>query len=130
MNEKEKEQQHALCARDCEEQQGADLSFEKFWNAYKVNLAMWPNRKEATRREWNKRSDLAKKALIDAALKNESDYGTKNPVFFVADFPEPQPVFLRGDEPGDIVQVRYNGAYKLCYRDTMRLFNLEFVRNW
>ena len=29
MNEKEKEQQRALCARDCEKQQGADLSFEK-----------------------------------------------------------------------------------------------------
>ena len=30
MNAKEKEQQRALCARDCEKQQGADLSFEKF----------------------------------------------------------------------------------------------------
>jgi len=130
MNEKEKEQPRALCTHDGEEQQGADLSFEKFWNAYNVNLAMWPNRMEATRREWNKRSDLAKKALIDDALKNKSDYGTKNPVFFVADFPEPQPTFLRGDEPGDIVQVRYNGAYKLCYRTTMELFGLEWVRDW
>jgi len=137
MNEKEKEQQRALCARDCEEQQGADLSFEKFWNAYKVNLAMWPNRKEATRREWNKRSDLAKKALIDAALKNESDYGTKNPVFFVADFPEPQPHFLSGQEQDrlreqgiPLVQVKHNGKFLICTRDTMTLFNLEFVRNW
>lgn len=137
MNEKEKEQQHALCARDCEEQQGADLSFEKFWNAYKVNLAMWPNRKEATRREWNKRSDLAKKALIDAALKNESDYGTKNPVFFVADFPEPQPHFLSGQEQDrlheqgiPLVQVKHNGKFLICTRDTKILFGLEFVRDW
>ena len=137
MNEKEKEQQHALCARDCEEQQGADLSFEKFWNAYKVNLAMWPNRKEATRREWNKRSDLAKKALIDAALKNESDYGTKNPVFFVQDFPEPQPHFLSGQEQDEckksripLVQVKYDGKFLICTKETMNSFGLEFVRDW
>ena len=137
MNEKEKEQQRALCARDCEKQQAADLSFEEFWKAANVNLTMWPNRKEATRREWNKRSDLAKKALIDAALKNKLDYGTKNPVFFVADFPEPQPYFLSGVEQDNchaacipLVQVKYNGAFKICTRDTMELFNLEFVRDW
>ena len=130
MNEKEKEQPRALCTHDGEEQQSADLSFEKFWKAYNVNLTMWPNRREATRREWNKRSDVAKKALIDAALKNGSDYGTKNPYFFVVDFPEPQPEFLRGDESGDIVQVRYNGAYKLCTRETMERFNLQWERDW
>ena len=54
----------------------------------------------------------------------------KNPYFFVQDYPEPQPVFLRGDESGDIVQVRYNGAYKLCTRATMELFGLEWVRDW
>ena len=137
MNEKEKEQQHALCARDCEEQQGADLSFEKFYKAYNVNLAMWPNRMEATRREWNKRSDLAKKALIDAALKNKSDYGTKNPVFFVQDFPEPQPHFLSGQEQDEckksripLVQVKYDGKFLICTKETMNSFGLEFVRDW
>ena len=54
----------------------------------------------------------------------------KNPYFFVLDFPEPQPTFLRGDEGGDLVQVRYNGLYKICTRETMELFNLEFVKNW
>ena len=130
MNDKEKEQPRALRTHDGDEQQGADLNFEKFWKDYNVNLAIWPNRKKATRREWNKRSDLAKKALMEAATKNGSDYGTKNPVFFVQDFPEPKPVFLRGDEGGDIVQVRYNGAYKLCTRATMELFGLEWVRDW
>ena len=54
----------------------------------------------------------------------------RNPYFFLNNFPEPQPTFLRGDEPGDIVQVRYNGAYKICTRDTMERFELEFVRDW
>ena len=54
----------------------------------------------------------------------------KNPYFFVLDFPEPQPTFLRGDEGGDLVQVRYKGLYKICTRETMELFNLEFVKNW
>lgn len=137
MNENKEEQQRALCARDCEEQQSADLSFEKFWKAYNVNLTMWPNRMEATRRVWIRRSDLAKKALIDAALKNESDYGTKNPVFFVADFPEPQPEFLSGQEQDrlreqgiPLVQVKYNGKFLICTRETMELFNLSFVRDW
>ena len=137
MNEKEKEQPRALCTHDGEEQQSADLSFEKFWKAYNVNLAMWPNRMEATRREWNKRSDLAKKALIDAALNNKSDYGTRNPVFFVADFPEPQPTFLSGQEQDEhhrqgipLVQVKYNGKFLICTKQTMQDFNLEFVRNW
>ena len=49
---------------------------------------------------------------------------------FVQDFPEPKPVFLRGDEGGDIVQVKYNGTYKLCHRATMELFGLEWIRDW
>ena len=29
-----------------------------------------------------------------------------------------------------LVQVRYNGMYKICTRKTMEEFNLEFVRVW
>ena len=36
-----------------------------------------------------------------------------------------------GGETGeDLVQVRYNGLFKICTRETMNLFNLEFVKNW
>ncbi len=132
MNEKEREQQRALCARDCEEQQAADLSFEEFWKAYNVNLTMWPNRMEATRREWNKRSDLAKKALINAALENKSEYGTKNPVFFVADYPEPEPAFLSGQEQDKLrnegiplVQVWYNGKFLICTKAEALEYGLD-----
>ena len=75
-------------------------------------------------------SPAAQQAMWNA-VKDEPD-GTvdKNPFFFVQDFPEPQPEFLRGDEGGDIVQVKYNGTFKLCTRATMELFGLEWVRDW
>ena len=129
MNEKEKEQQRALCARDCEEQQ--DCLFERFWKFFNP-APEFHNRRAATQMIFEARSEVAQRAMIDSLsspLHGGSERGA-NPYFFVQDFPEPQPLFLRGDEGGDIVQVRYNGAYKLCTRDTMTLFNLEWVRDW
>ena len=35
-----------------------------------------------------------------------------------------KPEFLRGDEPGPIVQVKYNGFFKLCRPETANLFHL------
>ena len=35
-----------------------------------------------------------------------------------------------GETDEDLVQVRYNGAYKICTRDTMKLYGLEWVRDW
>ena len=40
------------------------------------------------------------------------------------------PEFLKGDEGGDLVQVKYHGAYKICTHQTMKEFGLEFVREW
>ena len=78
--------------------------------------------------EWNKCSPAKKIKLLEAVrlgahFKPRLDW-------LIADFPEPQPDFLRGDEDEDIVQVRYNGFFKLCSRTTQRLFNLELVRDW
>ena len=131
MNEKEKEQPRALCARDGEEQQ--DSLFEKFWRYFSISMpSEFYNRKGATKIVFEKRSEVAQKAMIEAAQEGAPGHpgDISNPYFFVMDFPEPKPTFLRGDEPGDIVQVRYNGAYKLCTRETMELFHLEWVRDW
>ncbi len=106
-----------------------DNDYLEFWDGYHVNELRFPNRKLATFSQWLNRSCAARKAIRDAVL-TEGAPSWKNPYFFVQDFPEPQPVFLRGDEAGDIVQVRYNGAYKLCTRTTMELFGLEWVRDW
>ena len=127
MNEKEKEQPRALCTHDGNEQQ--DCLFEKLWKL--CNPAPeFHNRKGATKIAFEKRSKVAQRDMIDSLEKHPGMTGSPNPYFFVQDFPEPQPVFLRGDEGGDIVQVRYNGAYKLCTRATMELFGLEWVRDW
>ena len=127
MNEKEKEQQRALCARDCDEQQ--DCLFEKFWKFFNP-APEFHNRRAATQMVFEARSEAAQKAMLDSLSLGEGGGRGVNPYFFVVDFPEPQPVFLRGDEGGDIVQVRYNGTYKLCHRATMELFGLEWIRDW
>ena len=129
MNEKEKEQQRALCARDCDEQQ--DCLFEKFWKFFNP-APEFHNRRAATQMIFEARSHAAQRAMVEAAQEGAPGHpgDNQNPYFFVVDFPEPQPVFLRGDEGGDIVQVRYNGTYKLCHRATMELFGLEWIRDW
>ena len=129
MNEKRKEQQRALCARDCDEQQ--DCLFEKFWKFFNP-APEFHNRRAATQMIFEARSHAAQRAMVEAAQEGAPGHpgDNQNPYFFVQDFPEPQPVFLRGDEGGDIVQVRYNGTYKLCHRATMELFGLEWIRDW
>ena len=127
MNEKEKEQQRALCARDCDEQQ--DCLFEKFWKFFNP-APEFHNRYGATKFAFEQRSEAAQKAMLDSLSLGEGGGRGVNPYFFVQDFPDPQPVFLRGDENEDIVQVRYNGSFKLCSRTTMELFGLEWVRDW
>ena len=129
MKEKEKEQPRALRTHDGDEQQ--DCMFEKLWKFFNP-APEYLNRRAATQMIFEARSDAAQKAIVEAAQEGGGYHpgDQQNPYFFVQDFPEPQPIFLRGDEGGDIVQVRYNGAYKLCTRATMELFGLEWVRNW
>ena len=105
--------------------------FEKFWLYFKPS-AEYQNRRAATQMLFEARSEMAQKAIVEAAQEGGGCHpdDQQNPYFYVQDFPEPQPLWLRGDEGGDIVQVRYNGAYKLCSRATMELFGLEWVRDW
>ena len=106
------------------------MDFNDFWEAYHPNEIRFPRRRAATFRAWNERTVAARKAML-AKVKAEGAPEWKNPYFYVVDFPEPQPTFLRGDEPDmDIVQVRYNGRFCLCSRATMELFGLEWVRDW
>ena len=131
MNEKEKEQQRALCTHDCEEQESS--LFNKFWKDFsKAMPSEFKNRKAATKVAFEQRSEAAQKALVEAAKEGAPGHpdDQPNPYFFVVDFPEPRPVFLRGDEEGDIVQVKYGDKYKLVYRSDMELFGLEWVMDW
>jgi len=107
-----------------------DNDFLEFWDNYKVNELRFPNRKVATFEQWQKRSYAARKAMRDMVM-NEGAPAWKNPFFFVQDFPDPQPEWKRGDETDeDLVQVKYNGRFKICTRATMELFGLEWVKDW
>ena len=131
MNEKEKEQPRAICTHDGDEQQ--DCLFEKFWKFFSKSMpAEFHNRKGATKIAFEQRPEVTQRAMIEAAQEGAPGHpgDNSNPYFFVVDFPDPQPVFLRGDEGDDIVQVKYNGTFKLCTRATMELFGLEWVRDW
>ena len=121
-------------ARTEEKKTEENLDFMDFWFLFSAPKEML-NRENACRRLWESTTfSRAKKQAIMKELTDHQMNGTlteeRNPFFYLNNHEEPQPVFLRGDEEGDIVQVRYNGAYKLCHRATMELFGLEWVRDW
>ena len=101
--------------------------FNDLWSKMCVDEHRWPHRYASTFGMWRTRSTAAQQAMEEKA---EGGIGGKNPYFYVQDFPEPQPEFLRGDEGGDLVQVKYNGRFKICTRATMELFGLEWHSNW
>ena len=70
MNEKEKEQQRALCARDCEKQQDCQFLEEDF-NAFWIGFNPKPefaNRKNATWEIWKTKTPVARKKILEAVL--------------------------------------------------------------
>ena len=136
MNEKEKEQPHALRTHDGDEQQ--DCLFEKFWNLYEP-APEFHNRYGATKVAFEQRSEVARRAMIASLEEHPGMKGSPNPYFFVVDFPEPQPHFLSGLEQDELrkqgvalVQLKHDGRFLICTRQTMIDFGLghEFVRTW
>ena len=121
-------------ARTEEKKAEENLDFMDFWILFSAPKEML-NRESACRRLWESQTfSRAKKQAIMKELNDHQMNGTmtdeRNPFFYLNNHDEPQPVFLRGDEYGDIVQVKYNGTFKLCTRATMELFGLEWVRDW
>ena len=137
MNEKEKEQQRALCARDCEEQQGS--LFDKFWKDFsKAMPSEFKNRMAATKVAFEQRSEVAQRALVEAAKEGAPGHpgDNPNPYFFVVDFPEPKPEFLSGNEQDalrsrgiPLVQVKYGDRFLICTLDTAKNFGLDIKIN-
>ena len=131
MNEKELSSP-AQDARTEEKKTENFLDFKDFWASFIVPVE-YENRKNACRNLWATFSDVKKNTIL-CELQSLCEEGRtteqRNPYFYLNNYEEPQPVFLRGDEGGDIVQVKYNGTYKLCTRATMELFGLEWNRDW
>ena len=111
-----------------------NLEFMDFWFLFSAPKEML-NRESACRRLWESQTfSRAKKQAIMRELTDHQMNGTlteeRNPFFYLNNHDEPAPDFLRGDEDTKIVQVKYEGKFKLCTPETMRLFGLEFVRDW
>ena len=113
-------------------------NFDLFWKYFSPS-AEYQNRRAATQMLFEARSEIAQKAIIEAAQKGGGHHpdDNPNPYFFVQDFPEPQPHFLSGVEQDNchiaripLVQVKYNGKFLICTRAMMELFGLEWVRDW
>ena len=122
---------HTPLYNNIKDKKQADMQtdFEKFWLWFSPSPE-FQNRKAATQMIFEARSQVARDSILEAARDGINCNEDRNPYFFVQDFPEPQPHWLRGDEGGDIVQVKYNGQFKLCTRATMELFGLQWVRDW
>ena len=108
----------------------ADMQTDLFEKFFKKFAHEFRNRYAVTNLNFGNRTEAAQLAMWDA-VKDEPDGSVdKNPFFFVQDFPDPQPEFLRGDESGDLVQVKYGDRIKICTRATMELFGLEWYADW
>jgi hypothetical protein len=94
-----------------------------------------PLQMEAAKDAWQKCSDVKKRQLIEA-VKSGAHFKPRLD-WLIADFPEPQPEFLSGLDQDKLrekgipmVQVKYNGKFLICTRETMELFGLEWVCDW
>ena len=117
-----------------------NLDFMDFWlfSAPKEML----NRENACRRLWESQTfSRAKKQAIMKELTDHQMNGTfteeRNPFFYLNNHNEPQPEFLSGLDQDKLrekgipmVQVKYNGRFLICTRETMELFGLEWNRDW
>ena len=97
----------------------------KFW-IYFLGMEAAQGRKTATFQLWKDRIPAARKAMLQ--FLNEHGVPDKSPLFWVKDFPEPQPHNLNGarslpDEP--LVRAIYNGTGGIYTRAEAELFNMQ-----
>ena len=111
------------------------IEFNDIWPLLLTNGAS-PKKEEGTRRYWLTLTDeqqhlafsnISRKLSERAFVHYDPIRAIKENIWQAKDA---QPTFLHGDESGDIVQVLYNGTYRLCTRATMELFGLQWIRDW
>ena len=105
-----------------------DTDFNLFWDSYHVDESKFPHRRAATFLEWNKRLPMTRKAML-AQVTKEGGPPKKNPYFFVQEFADPEPEFLRGNEEGYLVQVFYEGRYRICTKETAEAFGMRITKD-
>ena len=123
-------------ARIEEKKTEENLDFMDFWFLFSAPKEML-NRENACRRLWE---TFSKQAIMKELTEHQMN-GTlteeRNPFFYLNNHNEPQPEFLSGLDQDKLrekgipmVQVKYNGKFLICTRETMDLFGLEWNRDW
>ena len=126
-------------ARIEEKKTEENLDFMDFWFLFSAPKEML-NRENACRRLWETFSRAKKQAIMKELTEHQMN-GTlteeRNPFFYLNNHNEPQPEFLSGLDQDKLrekgipmVQVKYNGKFLICTRETMDLFGLEWNRDW
>ena len=111
------------------------MEFIDIWNLL-APQGEYKRRKRACTKLWQSYDPAQQQRIYDAIskAKGNGEAVNNNPYFAIEDAAlallRRQPEFLRGDEPGPIVQVKYNGFFKLCRRETAEQFNLKIVKLW
>ena len=108
-----------------------EYTFEEIWRLLNPQ-GEFVRRINACGRLWGGLALHRRKHIYEtiASLKAQGKYVNPNPLFAIKDNDTAEPEFLRGDEEGDLVQVRYAGLFKICTRQTMKDYGLEYVRDW
>ena len=136
INEKMKENEHATCAHTCDTRIPETPSFIDLKEAYMDKGGTIPSFIEETAKNIWSSCTSAKKIKLLEAVKSGAHFKPRLD-WLISDFPEPQPYFLSGQEQDrlseqgiPLVQVKYNGKFLICTRETMNLFHLEWNMDW
>ena len=144
MNEEIKEQPRAdMRTRDGASQQCSVERLIKGFSAFKrtmINLGCEPGefrqRENACYSEWRMISEPKRQAILDelnmaAMTKKQPEHWKDNPLFFLRDFPEPEPKDYNGarllpDEP--LVIAKYNDRAGLYTRREAEIFGMNILK--
>ena len=102
------------------------IDFNEFWNRYALSPE-YLNRYFATRDIWERRTEAAQRAMLDALSAGQTETRGRNPYFFVQDFPEPEPTNYNGRAlpPEPVVTAFYNGKWGMYTVSDVERFHLR-----
>ena len=120
------------------------ITFQDLWQLLQPTVVFnTRGRYEKCLTLWNIMDEAQRNRIYNslAAKRQNGEFVHPNPCFALDDemqddecmqakLKQWKPTFLNGDEGGDLVQVLYDGKYKICTRETMKEFNLQFVKDW
>ena len=108
-----------------------EYSFDDIWRLLNPQ-GEFVRRINACAKIWSGLAKFRRKHIYEtiASLKAQGKYVNPNPLFAIKDNDNAQPEFLRGDEDGELVQVLYNGLYKICTPETAEAFGLQIIKIW